>query len=112
MSVHAFIDESGRNSTYIAQDRQRCIDEAVRDLVTLRARRVVIDSREEQDRHDEATIYRALGGKPSATGVTYEHLKSTATPLLWIPDAIAWCYGAGGNWRQRVEPTIKKVVDL
>lgn len=177
MSVHAFIDESGRSTTYIVcvtvldpaalaparrllsalllpgqrelhfkketpvrrrmladriadlpassllyvtscapktleQDRQRCLDEAVRDLVALRARRVVIDSREEQNRYDEATIYRALGGKPSETGVTYEHVPSSSTPLLWIPDAVAWCYGAGSHWRRRVEKTIIKVIKL
>lgn len=79
------------------QDRQRCLAEAVGELVRRRAQRVVIDSREEQDRHDEMTIYRALGGRPSTTGVIYEHLGSTASPLLWIPDAVAWCYGAGAT---------------
>jgi hypothetical protein len=94
------------------QERQRCIDEAVRNLVALRAHRVIIDSREEQDRYDEATIYRALGGRPSETGVTYEHRDSTSTPLLWVPDAVAWCYGAGGDWRRRVQPGIAAVIKL
>ncbi|OXM68156.1 MULTISPECIES: hypothetical protein [Amycolatopsis] len=94
------------------QDRQRCLSEAVRDLVSMQAHRVVIDSREEQDRHDQATIYRALGGRPSGTGVIYEHLDSTATPLLWIPDAVAWCYGAGADWRRRVMPVVDKVINL
>jgi hypothetical protein len=47
------------------QDRQRCLAEALRDLLAVGARRVVIDSRQEQDRHDEATICQALGGRPS-----------------------------------------------
>lgn len=94
------------------QDRQRCLAEAVHDLVGCRAQRVVIDSREEQDRHDVATIYQALGGKPSSTGVTYEHLQSTSTPLLWIPDAVAWCYGAGGDWRRRIAPVVRAVVEV
>ncbi|WP_431875230.1 hypothetical protein [Amycolatopsis sacchari] len=94
------------------QDRQRCLAEAVRDLVAAGAHRVVIDSRQEQDRHDETTIYRALGGRPSETGVVYEHHESTATPLLWIPDAVAWCYGAGGDWRRRVSAGIGRITQL
>ncbi|MFD4252168.1 hypothetical protein [Amycolatopsis thermoflava] len=94
------------------QDRQRCLFEAVRDLVSARAHRVVIDSREEQDRHDQTTIYRALGGRPSDTGVSYEHLDSAAAPLLWIPDAVAWCYGAGSDWRRRVMPVVHQVIEL
>ena len=94
------------------QDRQRCLAEAVRDLVRLHVRRVVIDSREEQDRHDEATIYRALGGRPSESGVVYEHHDSVSTALLWVPDAVAWCYGAGGDWRRRMQPAVSAVVRL
>jgi hypothetical protein len=94
------------------QDRQRCLAEAVRDLVAVGAHRVVIDSRQEQDRHDEATIYRALGGRPSATGVVYEHHESTSTPLLWIPDAVAWCYGASGDWRRRISASVTRVIRL
>ncbi|MTD55004.1 hypothetical protein [Amycolatopsis pithecellobii] len=177
MSVHAFVDESGRDSSYIVcvsivdpaqlgparrqlsslllpgqrelhfkkekprrrrlladriaalpttswiyatsctpktaeQDRQRCLAEAVRDLLAIGARRVVIDSRQEQDRHDEATIYEGLGGRPSETGVVYEHHESTSTPLLWIPDAVAWCYGAGGDWRRRIESAVAKVAKV
>ncbi|WP_208025943.1 hypothetical protein [Amycolatopsis acidicola] len=94
------------------QDRQRCLAEAVRRLVACRAQRVIIDSREEQDRHDNVTIYRALGCRPSTTGVTYTHQDSTSAPLLWIPDAVAWCYGAGGDWRRRIEPAIADVTNL
>jgi hypothetical protein len=25
-------------------------------------------------------------------------------PLLWIPDAIAWSWAKGGEWRQLVAP--------
>jgi hypothetical protein len=33
-------------------------------------------------------------------------------PLLWVPDAIAWAVGRGGDWRRRAEPLLDKVVDL
>ena len=94
------------------QDRQRCLAEAVRDLVEAGAYRVIIDSRQEQDKHDQVTIYRTLGGSPSAPLVVYEHHESTAAPLLWIPDAVAWCYGAGGDWRRRISPAVTRITRL
>jgi hypothetical protein len=36
---------------------------------------------------------------------------STTESLLWIADSVAWCFGAGGEWRKRVDP-ITSVVDL
>ncbi|WP_410622993.1 hypothetical protein [Amycolatopsis sp. cmx-8-4] len=48
----------------------------------------------------------ALGVRPSKTELTYEHVDSTAEPLLWISDAVAWCFGAGGDWRRRASPLI------
>jgi hypothetical protein len=36
----------------------------------------------------------------------YEHGRAAAEPLLSIPDAIAWCWTKGGDWRRRVEPMI------
>ena len=42
----------------------------------------------------------------------YEHLDSTSEPLLWIADLVAWCHGAGSEWRKRVDPITTAVIDL
>jgi hypothetical protein len=42
----------------------------------------------------------------------YEHVDSTSEPLMWISDVVAWCYGAGGHWRKRVDPILTKTIDL
>lgn len=34
--------------------------------------------------------------------MTYELLATHADPLLWIPDAVAWCWNRGGTWRDSV----------
>jgi hypothetical protein len=48
-----------------------------------------------------------LGGR-----LTYEHLRSHEDPALWIADAVAWCHGAGKDWRRRVAPLVKEVIDV
>lgn len=44
--------------------------------------------------------------------MTFEHLDSTAEALLWIADAVAWCYGQGGDMRRRIEPIVEAAYDL
>ena len=52
------------------------------------------------------------GFRPSKTELTYEHVDSTAEPLLWISDAVAWCFGAGGDWRRRAGPLIAECFEV
>jgi hypothetical protein len=39
----------------------------------------------------------------------WRHEAPEHEPLLWIADAVASAYGAGGEWRQLVEPLVKDV---
>lgn len=72
----------------------------------------MFDSRDLRDRHDKVTLQRTLGSHPSKTELTYEHLDSAAEPLLWISDAVAWCHGAGGDWRRRIRVAVARVIEL
>jgi hypothetical protein len=94
------------------QARQQCLDRLVADMVRAGAKRLVLDSREDRDRYDEGTIRAVLGSRPRETGLIYEHLNSTHELLLGIPDMVAWCYGAGGDWRRRIGPAISATFDL
>lgn len=39
----------------------------------------------------------------------YEHRRASAEQLLAIPDAIAWCWAKGGDWRRRIGPAVTTV---
>jgi hypothetical protein len=92
--------------------RQLCVSRLTGDLLEAGAARLVLDSREARDEHDLLTIRTRLGKYARATGLVYEHLPSENDPLLWIPDIVAWCYGAGGDWLRRVRPLLGEVTDL
>jgi hypothetical protein len=94
------------------QARQECLDRMVTDVVKLGAQRLVLDSREESNRLDEVTIRAVLGNRPRETGLTYEHLDSTHELLLGVADVVAWCYGAGGDWRRRIAPVVTELINL
>ncbi len=38
--------------------------------------------------------------------MNYEHYAAPQDPALWIADAIAWSYSAGGTWRTRLRPIL------
>lgn len=92
--------------------RQRAVGRCLQDVVDSGGQRLVFDSREQQDAEDRATIYRELRTRDPIPPVTYEHLNSKSVPELWIPDAVAWCFGAGRDWKRRVTPIIANVIDL
>lgn len=84
------------------------------DLVEERVPRLVLDGRGPvEDRIDRRVITRSLRecGVPGDS-ILYEHLSSHGDPALWVPDAIAWCHGAGGERRKRVAPLVEAVVDI
>lgn len=74
------------------------------------ARRLVLDTRGECDRHDIRTLVAALGARPSATHLTYEHLDSAHELLIGLAAVLGWAYGAGGDWQRRSTPAITAVV--
>lgn len=92
--------------------RQACMTQLVQDLLSRGAHRLVIDTRNVRDAHDERTLRSALGPLPSESRLVYEHVDSTSESLLWIADIAAWCCGAGREWRKRIDPVVSGVVDL
>lgn len=80
------------------------------DLNRVGAARLAVESRGEPlDRADRLVIAKSL---PPGSMVTYEHLLPHEEPMLWMADAVAWCYGAGSRWRPRVDPLITRVVTV
>jgi hypothetical protein len=52
---------------------------------------------------DRRVLFEALGRRADGNPITYRHLAATDEPLLWIPDAVAWSWTRGGEWRKRVK---------
>ncbi|MFD7654983.1 hypothetical protein ACFV4N_13480 [Actinosynnema sp. NPDC059797] len=92
--------------------RQACLARLTTDLLDLGGGRLVLDTREDRDILDMRTIRTALGKYPRASQLYYEHLISTNEALLWIADAVAWAFGAGGDWARRTKAVVAWDVDL
>ena len=92
--------------------RAACLTRVVVDALADQAHRLVIESREGRDHADRHVIYATLQRADKPVELAYEHMRPHEEPLLWIADAAAWAYGAGGDWRRRVGPLLDKVIEL
>jgi hypothetical protein len=90
--------------------RQTCLTELVPVVLALDVRRLVLESCQHQDARDRRTLAAAV--REHGGGLEYEHRRPSEDPLLWVSDAVAWCYGAGGEWRRRAEPLLDSVICL
>ncbi|EWC62858.1 hypothetical protein UO65_1806 [Actinokineospora spheciospongiae] len=97
------------------QARAACVRAMTIDACKRGAHRVAIESRGETgDRADRLTISSTLRaiGVGTFDGPFYEHVQSHEDPLLGIADATAWAYGAGGDWRRRIQGVINQVIQV
>lgn len=59
-------------------------------------------SLERADRRLIAETIRRVG----PAEMQYLHVAPHEHPLLWVSDAVAWCYSNGGDWVRRVEALV------
>lgn len=94
--------------------REACLWQLMGDLTIARrpAHSLILESMEGQDRRDRETIANARKAMPSLKPLSYAQLRAHEEPLLAVADCLAWAYGAGGDWRRRIDPLIEKVTEL
>ncbi|SEF14571.1 hypothetical protein [Jiangella alba] len=80
--------------------RENCLNAMLPDLVDLGVDRLVLERDTSTEKLDRRVLYDA--SRKAGTEMPYQHDMPHREPLLWAPDAIAWCWATGGSWRQRV----------
>lgn len=92
--------------------RELLLGHLLSDLLPLKCQRLIIESRETNQNTRERSQIAAAIRKGVAPQMTYEHMRPHEEPLLWIPDAIAWAYGAGREWRSNVDALLSHVLEV
>jgi|JI10StandDraft_1071094.scaffolds.fasta_scaffold207817_2 hypothetical protein len=80
--------------------RKACWEGLMSRIVERDVRRLVVESREGQDDRDRRWIAQLLTQAGKGEQVEYLHLRPAEEPALWLPDAVAWAVGRGGEWRR------------
>ncbi len=76
-------------------------EEAVRAGVA----QLIIERDESLERADRRLIADAIR-RAGSSEMQYRHVAPHEHPLLWVSDAVAWCFTNGGDWVRRVEPVV------
>lgn len=104
--VHIY---SGRGHS--EQVRTLLLERLTSDAIDAGVTRLVLDSRDNiGNKRDRSTLGNQT--KAREAGMVHEHIESWTEPALWISDAAAWCYGAGGDWKRRIAPITASVTDV
>lgn len=80
------------------------------DLEGLAVQRLVLEADDGMIAQDVRLLAHATKPLRSRSVFTFHHLPPSAEPLLWVSDAVAWCYARGGGWRTAATPIIDAVV--
>jgi hypothetical protein len=64
---------------------------------------IVLEQDDSLIQWDRQFLYQAVRAVNQANSIRYEHHRAKSRLLLTVPDAIAWCWARGGEWRQRIE---------
>lgn len=88
--------------------RPTCLSALIQDLCDAEAERLVLEQDDSLAAADRRIIHAELKARGN-TELEYRHMRRTEEPLLWVGDAVAWCFQKGGPWRTEVQPLIGDV---
>ena len=80
-------------------------EEAVRAGVA----QLIIERDESLERADRRLIADAIR-RAGSSEMQYRHVAPHEHPLLWVSDAVAWCYSNGGDWIRRIDAIVESRV--
>ncbi|MER7607953.1 hypothetical protein [Nocardioides sp. NPDC127503] len=87
--------------------RAACLIAVVEDVLKDRASHLVIERDESLMRSDLELISDLL--YPVTNKPSYRLDVPRSEPLLWISDAVCWCYQRGGRWTDAASPLVVDV---
>lgn len=111
LEVQATIYRAGASYRTDIARRRACLERLVGDIAGT-CERLVLESDETQDQRDRRDLIELIRAAGCHGTLSYDHLRATSEPLLAIPDAVAWAWARGGDWRRRVTPLVRLVIQV
>lgn len=100
-----------RHGTNIAR-RRACLERLVVDVVAGGEARGCLETAEGVDHGDRRQLVELTRRLDCHDSLTYMHAHAAQELLLAVPDAIAWAWSRGGEWRRRARPLVSSVVSV
>lgn len=91
--------------------RGRCLDELIASIGPAGGR-LCLERDETLVARDKQRLVEATRRAGSSRTLEYWHESAASEPLLAIPDAVAWAWARGGDWRRRAQAMIADVIEI
>lgn len=101
VQVHVYVAETRDH----ASGRHACMKSLLDDALVHHAQLLTIERDESVEHEDRRLIAERFRREPDPP--RYRHVTAKEEPLLWISDAVAWCYQRGGEWRSLCESIVQ-----
>lgn len=111
LGVQVRIYDAGRNGTERIR-RGRALAELIGDAAGPLPVRITLDRDATLESWDRQTMIELTRAAGHAARITYGHESRHNEMLLAIPDAVAWCWARGGEWRSRVRPIVAAIKEV
>ncbi len=109
--ITATIYDAGRRHHTERERRAACLTALVVDAAARDDAMLVLEQDDTLVVSDRKLLYRATR-EAGCPDLRYEHRRAAVEQLLALPDAIAWCWAKGGDWRRRIQPVVTHVRDV
>jgi hypothetical protein len=110
--VTATIYDAGRRYRNERARRAACLRALVDDAAQHGDAMLVLEQDDTLLSWDDQRLIEYTREAGCRDNLRYEHRRAASELLLAVPDAIAWCWAKGGDWRRRVEPIVSDVRDV
>jgi hypothetical protein len=110
--VHATVYNAGRRYPTERERRRACLRCLVEHSIDIGPTRLVIEQDDTLVGWDNQCLIETTRATGQRETLHYEHSRGAAEKLLALPDAIAWCWAKGGDWRRRIAPVVTEVFDV
>ncbi|MEY4310477.1 MAG: hypothetical protein RLZ71_403 [Actinomycetota bacterium] len=103
LPVMSFVVQSDKENE--GQARAECLEKLIFQAAERKLHRIVIERDYSFEKADLRVIRSALSVSGLDTQIEYAHENPHEEPALWIPDAVAWSFVKGGEWKARLKLT-------
>jgi hypothetical protein len=105
----ATIYDAGRAGRNELAARESCLRAVVADLAAASHHMLIVEQDDSLLWWDQRRLIEITRDVRCRDTLRYEHRRTEHDLLLAIPDAVAWCWAKGGQWRERVQPLVTDV---
>jgi hypothetical protein len=110
--VTATVCDAGRRYRNERERRAACLHALVIDAAQRGDAMLVLEQDDTLLSWDNQRLIEFTREADCRDTLRYEHRRAASELLLAVPDAVAWCWAKGGDWRRRIEPIVTDVREV